>query len=122
MAAGQARGALYHRIAAFFERYDLLVSPAVLVPPFDIDQRYVTEAGGVTFDSYVGWLIMSFALTLTACPSMSVPCGFTQDGLPVGLQLMAPRADEAALLSAAALLEGELAIEPAVPIDPVVRH
>ena len=117
-----ARGALYQRTTTFFERYDLLVSPAVLVPPFDIDQRYVTEAGGRTFDNYVSWLVMSFALTLTACPSISLPCGFTSAGLPVGLQITAPRAAEASLLSAAALLEGELALEPGVPLDPIVRH
>jgi amidase len=117
-----ARGRLYHRTVVFFERYDLLVSPTVLVPPFDVDQRYVEEAGGVTFDNYISWLVMSFALTLTACPVISVPCGFTAAGLPVGLQIMAPRADEASLLSAAALLEGSLRLEPVAPIDPVIRH
>ena len=117
-----ARGALYNRTTAFFETYDLLVSPAVLVPPFDINERYVGEAGGRTFDNYVSWLMMSFALTLTACPSISVPCGFTSAGLPVGLQITAPRADEAALLSAAVLLERELDLKPSVPFDPIVRH
>ena len=117
-----ARGALYYRTVEFFERYDLLVSPTVLVPPFDVDQRYVTEAGGVTFETYVSWLVMSFALTLTACPSISVPCGFTASGLPVGLQLMAPRADEALLLSAAAAFEQASGFAVRIPIDPVVRH
>ena len=93
--AEAARGALYYRTAAFFERYDILASPTVLIPPFDVDQRYVEEAGGVRFETYVSWLVMSFALTLTSCPSISIPCGFTSSGLPVGLQLMAPRADEA---------------------------
>jgi amidase len=120
--AEAARGALYQRTVRFFERYDLLVSPAVLVPPFDVDQRYVAEAGGVRFDTYVGWLVMSLALTLTARPAISVPCGFTKSGLPVGLQIMAPRADEASLLSAAALFEQAAGIEPGVPIDPIVRH
>ena len=117
-----ARGTLYYRTVDFFERYDLLVSPTVLVPPFDVDQRYVAEANGVAFDTYVSWLVMSFALTLTACPSISVPCGFTASGLPVGLQLMAPRADEAGLLSAAAVFEQACGIGGSVPIDPVVRH
>jgi amidase len=117
-----ARGALYNRTTAFFERYDLLVSPAVLVPAFDIDQPYVTEAGGVQFDNYVSWLVMSFALTLTACPSISVPCGFTSSGLPVGLQITAPRANEAALLSAAALFEQAIGVKSGIPIDPIVKH
>jgi amidase len=117
-----ARGALYNHTTAFFETYDLLVSPTVLVPPFDINERYVAEAGGRKFDNYVTWLMMSFALTLTACPSISVPCGFTSAGLPVGLQITAPRAGEAALLSAAVLLERELNLKPSMPIDPIVRH
>ena len=74
--AEAARGALYYRTAAFFERYDILASPTVLIPPFDVDQRYVEEAGGVRFETYVRWLVMSFALTLTSCPSISIPCGF----------------------------------------------
>ncbi|MYB85518.1 MAG: amidase, partial [Chloroflexi bacterium] len=60
--------------------------------------------------------------TLTSCPSISVPCGFTSSGLPVGLQLMSPRADEAALLSAAALFEEACGLMGNVPIDPIVRH
>lgn len=122
VAAEAARGALYRRTAAFFERCDLLACPAVLVPPFDVNERYVAEAGGVRFSTYTGWLIMTFALTLTACPSISVPCGFTAAGLPVGLQLMAPRAEEAALLSAAAAFEEAAGIAGRVPIDPIVRH
>jgi amidase len=117
-----AHGALFNRTANFFNDYDLLISPAVLVPAYDIDQPYVTEAGGVKFDNYVSWLVMSFALTLTACPSISVPCGFTASGLPVGLQITAPRANEAALLSAAALFEAAIGLKSGVPIDPVVRH
>jgi len=120
--AEQARGALYNRTTAFFQRYDLLVSPAVLVPPYDVDQPYVAEAGGVKFGNYVSWLVMSFALTLTACPSISVPCGFTASGLPVGLQITAPRANEAALLSAAALFEQAIDLKGGVPIDPIIRH
>ena len=65
---------------------------------------------------------MSFALTLTACPSISVPCGFTSEGLPVGLQLMAPRGDEALLLSAASFFEQAYGQNKHIPIDPIVRH
>ncbi len=117
-----ARGALYLRTLDFFSSYDLLVCPAVVVPPFDVEQRYVTEAGGKEFNTYVSWLVMSFALTLTACPSISVPCGFTSEGLPVGLQLMAPRGDEALLLSVASFFEQASGSISSKPIDPIVRH
>jgi amidase len=74
----------------------------------------------VEFDSYIGWLVLTFAITLTACPAISLPCGFTRAGLPVGLQMIAPPRGEAALLSAAALIEKNLDIANLVPIDPVM--
>ena len=120
--AQAARGALFHRVTAFFEKYDLLVCPTVSVPPFDVNIRYLTEVDGVQMDNYVDWLLLTFALTLTACPAISVPCGFTQSGLPVGLQLVGPPRGEASLLSAAALFEEAAGLADRVPVDPVVRH
>jgi amidase len=120
--ADLARAALAHRVAAFFRRYSLLVTPTVIVPPFDIEQRYLTELGGHKFADYVGWLIGSFAITLTSCPAISLPCGFTRDGLPIGLQMVAPFHGEAALLAAAAALEADLGLAGKTPIDPVVAH
>lgn len=116
--AERARGELYRRTATFFETYDLLVSPAVVVPPFDVNIRYVTEVEGVKFDSYVDWLVLSFAITLTACPAISVPCGFTKSGLPVGLQMVGRPRGEAALLGAAAWFEAAHSFAGQVPIDP----
>lgn len=117
-----ARGALIGRVAAFFERFDILVTPAVIVPPFDIEQRYLTEVEGQRFADYVGWLVGSYAVTLTSCPAISIPCGFTHEGLPVGLQLVAPFRGEAGLLSAAAAMEASFDVARRVPIDPVVAH
>jgi len=114
----RARSALYGRVAAFFADYDLLASPAVILPPFDIEQRYVKEVAGHSFDNYVDWLGMSYAVTLTGCPALSLPCGFTKSGLPVGLQLVGRPRGEAALLAAAALLEEQLGLAGLVPIDP----
>jgi amidase len=120
--AETARAALVYRTAAFFEQHDVLVTPAVITPPFDIDQRYLTEVGGHKFKDYVGWLIASFAITLTSCPAISIPCGFTKGGLPIGLQIVAPFRGEAALLSAAAAIEAAIALTPKTPIDPIVAH
>ena len=117
-----ARGALFHRVTAFFQNYDLLVCPTVSVPPFDVDIRYLTEIEGVELYNYVDWLLLTFALTLTACPAISVPCGFTESGLPVGLQIVGPPRGEAPMLSAAALFEQAAGLAAKVPIDPVVRH
>ena len=117
-----ARAALAHDTAGFFRRYGLLVTPSVIAPPFDIEQRYLTEVAGHKFADYVGWLIGSFAITLTSCPAISIPCGFTKDGLPIGLQIVAPFHGEATLLSCAAALEAALGLARKTPIDPVIAH
>ena len=113
-----ARGAISHRATEFFQRYDLLVCPTAAVPPFDVDKRYVTEINGIELDNYVAWLLITFAITLTACPSISVPCGFTKSGLPVGLQIIGPRANEYSVLSAAAMFEQEAGLALKLPVDP----
>lgn len=116
--AERARSALFARTCAFFDSYDLLICPTVLAPPFDHRQAYLTEMNGVAFDNYVDWLMLTFVITLTVCPTISIPCGVTASGLPVGLQIMAPPRGEAALLSAAALFEQAYGQTDAVPIDP----
>jgi amidase len=114
-----AQGELYHRVAEFFQSTDLLLCPAVVAPPFKVDIRYLTEVEDVEFNSYIDWLVLTYAITLTACPAISVPCGFTKTGLPVGLQIIGPPRGEAALLSAAALIEEALDVANLVPIEPV---
>ncbi len=113
-----ARAALYRRVSAFFETYDLLLCPTAIVAPFDVDVRYVEEVEGHRFDNYVEWIGITFVITLTACPALSVPAGFTAEGLPVGLQIVGPPRGEARALAAAALLEQATGIAEALPIDP----
>jgi len=116
--ATSARARLVQRAAAFFGEYDLLLCPAALVAPFDVGQRYIEEIGGYRFDNYIDWIAITYAITLTSCPAIVIPCGFTADGLPVGLQMVGKPRGEAALLSAAALAEEIFALVDAVPIDP----
>jgi amidase len=113
----RTRGAIMARARAFFETYDLLLCPATIVPPFPVESRYVESCAGHRFATYVDWLAVAYAITLTGHPALSLPCGFTGDGLPVGLQMVGRWQGEAALLSHAAALEAELAIDP-TPIDP----
>ncbi len=117
-----ARARLVGKVARFFEDFDLLLCPTVLVPPFDVDVRYVEEVQGHRFDNYVHWLALTFAITLTGCPALSLPVGMTATGLPVGLQIMAPARAEAALLSASAHLEGLLECSKMTPVDPKDAH
>jgi amidase len=106
------------RTLEFFETYDLLLTPATIVAPFPIENRYVAECAGKKFDNYVEWLAIVYAITLVCCPALSLPCGFTASGLPVGLQMVAPPRGEAQLLAGARVLEDILGMRGTTPIDP----
>jgi amidase len=112
------RVAMTERVLEFFETYDLLLAPATIVPPFPIENRYVAECAGHRFDNYVEWLGIAYAITLVCCPALSMPCGFTATGLPVGLQVVAPPRGEARLLAGAKVLEDILGLTGLTPIDP----
>jgi len=112
------RLAMIERTLAFFETYDLLLAPATIVPAFPVENRYLAECAGKTFDNYVEWLGIVYAITLTYCPALSLPCGFTASGLPVGLQIVAPPRGEAQLLAGAKALEDILGLRGTTPIDP----
>jgi amidase len=112
------RGAIYQRVATWFGDHDVLACPAAIVPPFDVDMRYLERLEDHEFGNYVDWLYITFAITLTGCPAISVPCGFTKSGLPVGLQLVGRPRGEAELLHFAARLEEIMAFSALVPIDP----
>jgi amidase len=110
------------RAIEFFKRYDLLLVPTTIVPPFPIEHRYVAECAGKKFDNYVEWLGIVYAITLACCPALSLPCGFTASGLPVGLQVVgAPRAD-AQVIAGAKTLEDILGVRGTTPIDPRVKN
>ena len=85
-------------MVAFFERYDVLLAPTTQVLPFPVELEYPTEIGGVPQDNYLEWMRSCTIISATGCPALSVPGGFTDDGLPVGLQIIgAPRADRRVL-------------------------
>jgi len=116
--AERARWELYKRVNTFFESHDVLICPTSSITAFPAEQRYVTEIDGQPLETYIDWFSITFALTMTACPVISLPCGFTREGLPVAVQLMGKPRGEAALLRAAAILEEILALSGNLPIDP----
>ena len=99
------RTVLWHRVRAFMATRDLLVLPTVAVPPFPVEQPYPAQINGRPLSSYTEWFSLTYAITLTGLPAISVPCGFTREGLPVGLQLVGRRRQDAAVLRAAAAVE-----------------
>ena len=112
------RLAMTERTLKFFETYDLLLSPATIVAPFPVENRYVAECGGKTFSNYIEWVAIAYAITLACAPALSLPCGFTASGLPVGLQIVAAPRGEAKLLAGAKVLEDILGLTSSTPIDP----
>ncbi len=112
------RVAMTARTLEFFKTYDLLLTPATIVAPFPLENRYVAECAGHKFDNYVEWLAIVYAITLACCPALSLPCGFTASGLPVGLQMVAAPRGEARLLAGAKVLEDILGLRGTTPIEP----
>lgn len=96
--AEQLHTRLYERMVAFFGQYDVLLAPTTQVLPFTVEIEYPTEIAGVHQDNYLEWMRSCTVISATGCPALSVPGGFTADGLPVGLQVIgAPRADRRVL-------------------------
>ena len=89
---------------AFFESYDLLLTPTIACPPFDADADGPGEIAGRPVDRY-GWIPFTYPFNLTGQPACSIPCGFTRAGLPIGLQVVGRRFDDVTVLRAAAAFE-----------------
>jgi amidase len=120
--AERQRHAMFTRAHSFFSTYDLLLTPATIVPAFPLEQRFLERLGSHVFGNYVEWLAIAYAITLICSPALSLPCGLTAAGLPVGLQIIGPRLGEASVLKAGEMLESVLEFSKSIPIDPKVTH
>lgn len=103
-AADARRTRLYLDVLTFFETHDFLVLPSTQVQPFGVETEWVREIEGEALHSYLDWMSICCIVTVFGLPAISVPCGFTRAGLPVGIQIVGrPRADLAVLRAAYAL-------------------
>lgn len=115
------RTQLYDTMRLFLSDWDVLAIPVVGIEPVEVEQEYPLMVDGKQIGTYENWLRFSFLATTTLLPAMSMPVGFTDSGLPVGLQLIGPPRGEARLLQVALFIEDALGL-PSTPIDPIVRH
>jgi amidase len=88
--AGAVRSAWYHVVRRFFETYDYLVLPSSQVFPFDASTHWPTQINGKTMDTYHRWMEVAVPVTMSGCPALNVPAGFNEQGLPTGIQIVAP--------------------------------
>jgi amidase len=104
-AAEGARRRIWDRFRDFFREYDLLLTPTMAVPPFSVEENFPLTVGGREMATYVDWLAPTFVLSLTGLPVASVPAGTDAEGMPVGLQIVAPPRGEERALAAAAVVQ-----------------
>jgi amidase len=99
--AERLRSALFQRLGAFLRDFEFLILPVNQVPPFDVALEYPTEIAGVAMETYVDWMKSAYFVSLTGHPAISVPCGFTPEGLPVGIQIVGRHRDDFGVLQLA---------------------
>ena len=99
------RTELFQRMRTFLEKYEFLLSPVNQLPPFPVDAEYPTEIAGVKLGNYLDWMKSCYYVTITSHPAVSVPAGFTPEGLPVGLQIVGRYRDDFGVLQLAHAFE-----------------
>jgi amidase len=88
------RTALYQRIREFTEKYEFFILPVNQVLPFDVNTRYPTEIAGVKMENYLAWMKSAYYISTVGNPAMSVPCAFSSQGLPIGIQIVGRHNDD----------------------------
>ncbi|OAI41172.1 amidase [bacterium SCGC AG-212-C10] len=99
------RTTIFHRFREFLGPYEFLVCPVNQVPPFDVTIEYPSAIAGTEMGTYIDWMKSCYFITMTGCPAISVPCGFTPEGLPVGVQIVGRFGDELGVLQLAFVFE-----------------
>ena len=88
------RSALYQRMREFMERYEFLILPVNQVLPFDVAKLYPTEIAGVPMEDYIAWMKSAYYISIVGNPAISVPCAFSEGGLPIGIQIVGRHNDD----------------------------
>jgi amidase len=110
--AHREQTALFRRFQSFFEEFDLIICPAASVVPYPVEDTFVAEIDGETMATYITWIAITYAITLSSHPATVIPCGLGPSGMPFGLQIVGRNRDDAGTLAIAATLEAALAEDP----------
>lgn len=102
------RSELFDRLVPFFDEFDFLVTATAQVPPFPIETEYPTEIAGVELETYIEWMRVCTRITVTDRPAVSIPAGFTPEGVPIGLQIVGQHHDDLGVLRFAHAIESAL--------------
>ena len=120
--AERTRTAYWHRVRQFLEQYDYIIAPCVGAPPFRLDEPLPTQVGGIAVERYYDVYLAAYAFSVTGLPIMAVPCGLTQNGLPVGMQIIGRRLRDDSVIRAAAAYERECTenfVQPEIDLNEV---
>ena len=116
--AESIRKQLYQNISNFFKDYDFLICPSSSVAPINHDTKWVKKINNHEFNNYVSWLMICASISLTNCPSIAIPTSISQNGAPIGIQIVAPPFEDLKLLEFAKNLESEINIATMLPMNP----
>jgi len=103
-AAEETRMAMFDRFHKLFERFDVLLTPAAPVKPYPVEINFPDTINGKSFENYIDWIAPAYLITLVSLPAATAPAGLSQDGLPIGMQIVAPRFEEPLILRVARLI------------------
>lgn len=117
VAANRYRSDLYRRVVDFLDGNDFLICPATQALPFPVETLFLSEIEGQAMQDYLDWIAITAIWSMTGLPAISIPIGFSPEGLPIGIQILSHGGREADLFRLAAWIERELAL-PRTPIDP----
>ena len=100
-AAERTRHQVFLRFQQLFERFDILLTPAAPVKPYPVEQNFPDRINGRSFENYIDWIAPAYLITLVSLPAATAPAGLSRDGLPIGMQIVAPRFEEPLILRVA---------------------
>lgn len=120
--AERRRTDYWHRVRAVLTRFDYIVTPTIGAPPFRLDEPLPTTVGGRPVERFYDVLLTCYGFSITGLPALSVPCGFTRSGLPVGMQIVGRRHRDDQVLELGAAFEAaapEFFQRPRIDLDAI---